>query len=106
MTNFLTSWVDQVDIVRRNLVPHLHTALALHEIHTIDELIQLGRRIEHSYWPAKQYCPPTSNSRSVTEPELAYHRSVKHSVRETSAVQPTVSSKAGTPPVASQGPVC
>lgn len=83
---------EQVDIIRRNLLPHLHTAMALHEIHSIDELISVGRRIEDSHWRAKQYCPPPQNLRLLQEPELAYRRNSKYMVRGTSAVTTSPSS--------------
>lgn len=79
---------EQVGIIRRNLLPHLHTAMALHEVDTIEELVDLGRRIEDSHWRAKQYCPPSQNPRLAQEPELAYRRADKSRVRGVSAVVP------------------
>lgn len=49
---------EQVNIIRRNLRPNIHTALALQKIETLDEILRLGRAVEESFWRAKQYHPP------------------------------------------------
>lgn len=49
--------------------------MTLRDIKTIDDLIEVGRRIEDFHWRAKQYCPPPQNSNLFHEPELSYQRS-------------------------------
>lgn len=65
---------EQVNLMRRNLLPYLHTALALHDLHTVDDLLKIGRVIEESHWRARQYCPPPTDLKGIQEPTLAYRR--------------------------------
>lgn len=67
---------EQLHMIRRNLLPYIHTSLALLEIDTIDHLLRVGQVVEESHWRARQYCPPPSNPRGIQEPELACRRPV------------------------------
>lgn len=64
---------EQVHLIRRNLLPYIHTALALQKVSTVDELLKIGRVVEESHWRAKQYCPPSSGS-TMQEPSLEYRQ--------------------------------
>lgn len=76
------SELEQVNVIKRNLLPYLHTTLALQELTTIDDLLRLGLVVEDSHRRAQQYCPPPSNPRLLQEPSLAYRRPI-HQKQET-----------------------
>lgn len=63
---------EQVSIIRRNLLPNIHTALALQKIDTLEELLKLGRAVEESFWRAQQYHPPDLGSTSAQESKPSY----------------------------------
>lgn len=82
------SEMDQVNLIRRNLLPSLHTGLALQNIQTVDELLSYGRTVEESQWRARQFVPPPTNFRYLQEPELAYRRPTSTSLHQkTSSIQ-------------------
>lgn len=64
----------RVTIIRRNLLPIIQTQLALHPIRTLHELIRLGRTIEETESRVQKFAPPSTNYRSLLEPELAYRK--------------------------------
>lgn len=65
----------RVTLIRRNLLPHIQTALALQTIDTVEQLTRFCRSVEETALRAYQYCPPSTNYRSLLEPQLAYHKS-------------------------------
>ncbi|XP_060536007.1 uncharacterized protein LOC132707976 [Cylas formicarius] len=84
---------EQVNIIRRNLLPHLQVALSFQEIATIESLLERGRAAEEIHWRAQQYCPPPAHPRLVQEPHLAYrhqtaNRPVQVRVVETAVQSP------------------
>lgn len=65
---------EQVNIIRRNLLPHLQTALTFQDTKNIEELFDKGKEVEQTQWQAQQYCPPPRQSRLVQEPHLSYRQ--------------------------------
>lgn len=64
----------RVALIRRNLLPHIQNALALQNIDTVEQLTRFCRSIEETSLRAQQYCPPSTNYRSLLEPQLAYRK--------------------------------
>lgn len=87
---------QQISVIRRNLLPHTYTGLALQDIRTIDELIRLGQVIEESHWRARQYSAPPTNYKMMQEPSLAY-RPVSEHVRRVATLEQPSSSPSGHP---------
>lgn len=69
---------EQVNRIRRNLLPYLQTGLALQNFETIEELLTYGKIVEECDWRAKQYAPPPTNPKTMQEPELACRRAMPH----------------------------
>lgn len=68
----------RITLIRRNLLPYLQNAIALHTVTSVDSLIQICRTVEDTTIRSQQYCPPSTNSRALLEPQLGYKR-VSHS---------------------------
>lgn len=66
--------LEQVGIIRRNLLPHLVTGLTFCEVESVDDLLKYGRAIEETHWRASKYVPPSSMVKGLQEPGLAYRR--------------------------------
>uniref|UniRef100_V5H321 Retrotransposon gag domain-containing protein n=1 Tax=Anoplophora glabripennis TaxID=217634 RepID=V5H321_ANOGL len=64
----------RVQIIRRNLLPYLQTQLAIFPLRDIHELIRLGRSIEETEFRVQRFCPPSTNTRLLVEPEFAYRK--------------------------------
>lgn len=61
-----------VDRIRRNLLPHYVSQLALLDIDTIDELVAKCKKVEESLTWSERYKPPTVNKNfSYLEPDLS-----------------------------------
>lgn len=71
---------EQVQIIRRNLLPHLQTTLSFQETNTIEELLSKCRDAEQVQWQAQQYCPPPTQARLVQEQHLCYRRPISNKV--------------------------
>lgn len=65
----------RVDWIRRGLLPHIQSQLALHTIETVPELTRLGRLVEETFVRTQRFCPPPTNYKSLLEPDLAYRKS-------------------------------
>lgn len=65
----------RVALIRRNLLPYVQNALALQTIDTVEQLTRFCRSVEETALRAQQYCPPSTNYRSLLEPQLAYRKS-------------------------------
>lgn len=65
----------RVALIRRNLLPYIQNALALQTIETVEQLTRFCRSVEETALRAHQYCPPSTNYRSLLEPQLAYRKS-------------------------------
>lgn len=64
----------RVDWLKRGLLPHIQSHLALQVIETVSELTRLSRMVEETFIRTQRFCPPPSNSRSLLEPDLAYRK--------------------------------
>lgn len=60
--------------IRRNLLPHLQTQLALHQPNSVRELVDACRILEAVHQRTVNLRPPPTNPNSVLEPELMYRR--------------------------------
>lgn len=117
LTSKRPSEQEQVEIIRKRLLPYLQTALTFETVATFDELLSKGKRVEQSRWEAQQYCPPPTRCRYIQEPHLAYRTSLSSQkpvvvrsvqTRETAAMSeptmstnsPSTSVEAGPAPVA------
>nr|CAI5832339.1 unnamed protein product [Callosobruchus analis]CAI5851917.1 unnamed protein product [Callosobruchus analis] len=69
----------KVNMIRRNLLPYIHTQLALHQVTSVSQLTALARAIEEAHLRAQKYQPPPTNARGLMEPELRYK---KHDTRD------------------------
>lgn len=69
----------RVQLIKRNMLPYIQTALSLKNVNSISELCNFGKSIEETESRVRQYCPPPSNVRSLVEPELAYRKSINPS---------------------------
>lgn len=61
----------QVKIIVKNLTPSFQRQLALVEIKSVDQLLQLGRKLEATRTAVNDYVPPTRMNKTL-EPDLAY----------------------------------
>lgn len=64
----------QLCIIRRNLLPTIQAALALHSINSFSELEAAAREIEGVQLRTQRMRPPPTNPNMVAEPELMYRR--------------------------------
>lgn len=85
--------------IRRNLRPYIQNALALQTIKTVEQLTKFCRSIEETSLRAEQYCPPSTNYRSLLEPQLAYRK--PSGIPQTSAVSERAHTFMNATPVAS-----
>lgn len=69
---------EQIEIIRKRMLPHFQTALTFEETLTIEDLLTKGKRAEQNYLEAQQYCPPPTSSRFIQEPHLTYRRPNYH----------------------------
>lgn len=65
---------ERVTLIKRNLLPSIQSQLALQRVLTIDELVRLSRAVEETAAVIQKYVPPSTSSRSLLEPELAYKK--------------------------------
>lgn len=65
----------RVDWIRRGLLPHIQSQLALHTVEAVPELTRLSRLIEETFARTQKFCPPPTNYRNLLEPDLAYRKS-------------------------------
>lgn len=113
----------RLSIIRRNVLPHIHTQLALQSIQSVSQLVTCTRAVEEASVRVQQFCPPPTNYRQLLEPELAYRtRPLSVAVVDTdispgqtlAVVQPGSGSQASAYPIAAaasahpdhQGPMC
>lgn len=85
----------KLSMIRRNLLPHFQTQLALHHVQSIDELIHLCKAIEETELRVQKFIPPPSSSRHLLEPELAYKRPVSHQAAAVSLVNSNNTQRSG-----------
>lgn len=102
----------RVKHIRRNLLPHIQSQLALHKTETIAELTTLCKAIEETDLRAQKFQPPPTNYRQLLEPELAYRKpahqvSSSHSPVATLEVSQNPNSSDGTNPrYTPSSPIC
>lgn len=65
---------SRVKFMRRNLLPHIQTQIALQEVKSVTELTKLARAVEETEWRTKRFIPPPTNYCNLLEPELAYRK--------------------------------
>ncbi|XP_044757736.1 uncharacterized protein LOC123315898 [Coccinella septempunctata] len=63
---------EQVNIIRRRLLPELQTALAFQTTSTIDELLRKGKVFELVKWQAANYTSPPIQKGLINEPHLTF----------------------------------
>lgn len=61
----------QLNVILKNLCPAFQRQLALVDVVSIDQLLQLGRRLEATKSAVDNYTPPSRSSKML-EPDLAY----------------------------------
>lgn len=84
----------RVDWIRRGLLPHIQSQLALHPVETISELTRLGRLVEETFVRTQRFCPPPTNYRNLLEPDLAYRKSSNNQYYPScSAISPDITVK-------------
>lgn len=70
----------RVDWIKRGLLPHIQSQLALQVVQTVPELIRLSRMVEETIIRTERFCPPPTNVRGLLEPDLAYHKPPSNTV--------------------------
>lgn len=68
------SELSQVKIILRNLTPTYQRQLSLVEVNSVDQLLQLGKKLEATKLSVESYTPPVRTAR-ILEPDLAYVQS-------------------------------
>ncbi|XP_044760206.1 uncharacterized protein LOC123317666 [Coccinella septempunctata] len=63
---------EQVNIIRRRLLPELQTALAFQPTSTIDELLRKGKVFELVKWQTANYTSPPFQKSLINEPHLTF----------------------------------
>ncbi|XP_044755076.1 uncharacterized protein LOC123314029 [Coccinella septempunctata] len=63
---------EQVNIIRRRLLPELQTALAFQPTATIDELLRKGKVFELVKWQTANYTSPPFQKSLINEPHLTF----------------------------------
>ncbi|XP_044751196.1 uncharacterized protein LOC123317176 [Coccinella septempunctata] len=66
---------EQVNIIRRRLLPELQTALAFQPTATIDELLRKGKVFELVKWQTANYTSPPFQKSLINEPHLTFRNS-------------------------------
>lgn len=64
----------RVDWIRRGLLPHIQSQLAIQNIETVGDLTRLSRLVEETFSRTQKFCAPPTNIRSLLEPDLAYRK--------------------------------
>lgn len=72
------SEVMKLQVIRRNLLPHIQRRLATERIENLQDLIRLSRSIEETEARIQKFAPPSTNYRNLLEPALAYHKPSSH----------------------------
>lgn len=95
---------SRVQLIRRNMLPHIQSSLALHKVSTLSELIRLAKAIEETESRIQRFCPPPTTTKHLVEPELAYKRpphavSVIQTVETASATEVVPSSDVRKEPI-------
>ncbi|KAJ8982691.1 hypothetical protein NQ317_013163 [Molorchus minor] len=62
----------RLKIILPNLAPFYQSQLTLIDIHSIEELVKLGRKLEARKETIESFVPPPRNRNSLIEPDLAY----------------------------------
>lgn len=70
----LPSERTRLQIILRNILPHIQSRLATYEIFLLSQLVQLSGAIEETATRIQNFIPPPTNHRQVLEPGLAYHK--------------------------------
>lgn len=68
------SELERIRVMKGNLLPYFQPMLAMTDIRSLSELIQVCRNLEEASHCAEQFRPPPPVSRYLLEPELAYRR--------------------------------
>lgn len=63
---------QKLQVLRRNIAPYYIYGIGLADIHTVDQLLLVCKRLEANRYMAEKFQPPPSNKRSLLEPDLAY----------------------------------
>ncbi|XP_044749659.1 uncharacterized protein LOC123310255 [Coccinella septempunctata] len=63
---------EQVNIIRRRLLPEIQTALAFQTTSTIDELLRKGKVFELVKWQTANYTSPPIQKGLINEPHLTF----------------------------------
>lgn len=92
---------NRVEIMRRNLLPHIQTQIALQKIESTTELTKLARAVEETEWRTKRFTPPPTNYGNLLEPELAYRRPINTRV---AAVRTPATPEGPSPSLKDDGP--
>lgn len=64
----------RLNLIRRNLLPHIQKQLALHHVNSLAGLIKLAREVEETELRTQRFVPPPVSTRGLLEPELAYKK--------------------------------
>ncbi|KAJ8930122.1 hypothetical protein NQ314_017112 [Rhamnusium bicolor] len=68
---------SRVSIIQRNLLPYIQEAISTHltlqPVNRVRDLIKICRTAEETRCHVERFCPPTTNYRSLLQPDLAYH---------------------------------
>lgn len=72
------SEIKRLQIIRRNLLPHIQRRLAVEKIEKLNDLLRLSRAIEETEARIQRFVPPPTNYRNLVEPSLAYNKPSSH----------------------------
>lgn len=62
----------KVKVLMKNINPFYQNQLGLTHVSSVDHLLQLGRQLEARKEAIESYAPPSRNTKSLMEPDLAY----------------------------------
>lgn len=65
---------SRLQVIRRNLLPHIQRRLSTERVETLQDLLRLSRFIEETEARVQRFAPPPTNYRTLLEPSLAYHK--------------------------------
>lgn len=74
------SETEMLAILMKNLNPYYLDRLALKDVTSIKELLNLGRRLEEVKWRVDVHRPPPMGSKGLLEPDLGYQPTIRKQV--------------------------
>lgn len=63
---------QKLQVLRRNIAPYYIHAMGLQDIHTVDKLREICKKLEDNRLMADKFHPPPSARRNLLEPDLSY----------------------------------